>query len=68
MKDHVGRDPLSQLAGKGLIPLKCGTCDKLYFVFRRPGDDKPIKACCVCRYHEKPYIETFQTAAFLRVR
>lgn len=60
---------LNNLYSKKLVALTCQTCGKEYFVFRtEQTKDKPIKACCVCQHGEKPYLETFQTAAMLRVR
>lgn len=54
---------------KKLVALTCQTCGKEYFVFRTEKTESlPIKACCVCQHPDKPYLETYQTAAMLRVR
>jgi uncharacterized OB-fold protein len=60
---------LNGLYSKKLVAHSCQSCGKLYYVFRGERElDKPIIACCVCQHPDKPYLETYQTAAMLRVR
>lgn len=58
---------LKNLYSKTLVPKKCETCGKQYYVFRNERDkDDPIKACCVCQQGDPEYQETYQTASWLR--
>jgi len=70
-KEHIkevmrATKALGNMIGASLYQHACQTCQRSYWVFRKPENkDQGIEKCCACRYG-KEVEESFVTKVFCR--